>query len=270
MNQEEKSVPVQNDEERALLDAYARASAPSSSDVERALTRTLARLEGAERAASLPDRRPRFVWVAAAGLATLAIASAAVAGVRWYRAEAQPQSDAYGAAQFERTDDRVGDRVGDHVAATPVHVEPVPEAAPPASEHGDTPLDEASTIHAPPAPREPSPRRRARDKPAPSESTASNDASPADAGQLAAESRLLGLVRRALRDNDFAAALAWADEHARSYPHGSLSEERLILEAVAACRGDQRERGLAAAEQLRKQFPNTSALAKVEQSCAGD
>jgi hypothetical protein len=71
-----------------------------------------------------------------------------------------------------------------------------------------------------------------------------------------------------LRDNDFAAALAFAEEHARDYPRGSLTEERLILEAVAACRGAERERGLAAAKQLREQFPNTSALAKVEQSCA--
>lgn len=81
---------------------------------------------------------------------------------------------------------------------------------------------------------------------------------------------MLARARRALRDNDFESALEWAEQHARHHPHGSLTEERLILEAVAACRGGQRERGLAAAKQLREQFSSSAALAKVDQACAGE
>lgn len=256
---------VSNDEERALLDAYAQATSPSPSEVERALTRTLARIESAEHSARLPDRRRSFVWVAAAGLATLVIASAAVAGVRWYQARPQPDAQTYGAARFDQQDDGVEAHTTPRAPTTElaspiIEPEPVtpPEPAPAESSEAEPLADD------PPAPRR---RARAKDpQPPEPQATPTSDS----AGELAAESRLLALIRRALRDNDFESALEAAEQHARRHPHGSLTEERLILEAVAACRGGQRSRGLAAAKQLREQFPSTSALAKVEQSCASE
>ncbi|HLT37459.1 MAG TPA: hypothetical protein VK034_14300 [Enhygromyxa sp.] len=261
-------MPVPGDEERALLEAYAEATLPSSSEVERALTRTLARIDSEQRSASLPDRRRRVVWVAAAGLATLVIATAAVAGVRWYRAQPQPSGEVYGAARLDREGDEVEASASQRGSlSTPAQVEPadLPEPGPePIPAPGPEPIPEAGEA----SELQPAPRPRARSR-QPSAAPASDPPAPADASQLAAESRLLSLGRRALRDNDFAAALEFAEQHARQHPGGSLTEERLILEAVAACRGDRHERGLAAARQLREQFPTSSAIAKVEQSCAG-
>jgi hypothetical protein len=117
-----------------------------------------------------------------------------------------------------------------------------------------------------PAAPTPAPRRRVRRKASP----AVPPSPTADASALADESRLLTRVRGALGDNDFDAALEWAEAHRRRHPHGSLTEERLILVAVAACRGGQRDRGLAAVEQLREQFPKAAALAKVERACADE
>lgn len=258
---------VSNDEDRVLLDAYAEATSPSSAEVERALTRTLARIDGDERRARLPDRRRRFVWVAAAGLATLAIASAAVAGVRWSRARSQPTAETYGAARLDRDEPTRARASQQRPAVEPAPSEPaLTEPEPPELAPAPDLLQPSDAE--PVADDQRSTRRRARSNPAPA--PAPSDPPPADANELAAESQLLALVRRSLRDNDFAAALDFAEQHARQHPDGSLTEERLILEAVAACRGGQRERGLAAAKQLRAQFPGTAALGKVEQACASE
>jgi outer membrane protein assembly factor BamD (BamD/ComL family) len=85
--------------------------------------------------------------------------------------------------------------------------------------------------------------------------------------ELADESRLLGRIRKALDAGDFEAALDWAEEHARRHPDGALSEERLILEAVAACRGGRLDRGRACLASLRQRYPGTPAITPVEQAC---
>jgi hypothetical protein len=251
------------DDERALLDRYAEATSPSPSQIEHALTRTLARVEGSSRPPSLPNARRRFVWIAAAGFATLVFATAAFAGVRWLRARSQPVEPSYGDMRREH--------------AEPEHAVHVPEPAPargriePAPEPSElvpaevpqmlTPTD-IEPVHVP--------RRRTEPKqpiPPPATVEPATVEPPAEASVLAEESRLLAHARRALHDDDFESALAWAEEHARRHPHGLLTEERLVLEAVAACRSGQRERGLEVASQLRAQYPNTPTLAKVEQSC---
>lgn len=258
-------MPNSNDEARALLDAYARATSPSPTEIEHALTRTLARIDSAERSAKLPNRRRRFVWATAAGFATLVLATAAIAGIRWYRARPQPKPETYGAAQYERPAVELEDRATPRAAARAL---PTPAAELTSSDESIAEVE--ATVEAEPTAEveQPAPRRRARPKPVDPEPATSTPPPPSDASVLAEESRLLARARRALRDDDFEAALEWAEEHARRHPQGSLSEERLILEAVAACRGDQRARGLAAAKQLREQFPKTAALAKVEQACA--
>lgn len=255
-----------NDDERALLGRYAHATSPTQLEVEHALTRTLARIESGRRSPTLPDPRRRIVWFAAAGLATLVVATAAFAGVRWLRVTTLPSELSYDAARFEHAETNV-----DAAAITPTpepeHTAPVPELPkPPEPTQGVEPEPNPSITDAP----APKPRRRDRTEDSrepPVEQPEPSEPQAADASELAEESRLLAKVRRALHDDDFEGALEWAEEHARRHPRGVLTEERLVLEAVAACRGGQRPRGLDAAKQLREEFPGTPTLAKVEQAC---
>jgi hypothetical protein len=261
------------DEDREQLDRFARETAPTESAVEQALTRTLVRIESGRRTPNLPGARRRIVWFAAAGLASLAIATGAFAGGRWLRARAQPVEPPHDAAPFDRVDTDVEPtrpRTPTPKAPEPIVPEPiVPEVAElPKS------LESAATEPAPHVGEVAvsKPRRRTESAAAVERADAeadepSSEPPVADASVLAEESRLLARVRRALGDDDFEGALEWAEEHARRHPRGLLTEERLVLEAVAACRGGQHDRGLAAAEQLREQFPGTPTLAKVEQAC---
>jgi hypothetical protein len=265
---EEGTMSEPNDEEheeRALLDAYANLTSPSDAQVEHALTRMVARLESSQRPATLPDARRRFVWIAAAGLATLVFATAAFAGVRWLRAQSQPVEPSYGANWID--DDDATSEAG---VSSPHRIEPsaAPVVLVPETLEMPAPVDVVVDVGSERS--SATPRRQPKPQPAKPESAAEPapaDAEPVEASVLAEESRLLAHVRRALHDDDFESALEWAEEHARRHPHGLLTEERLVLEAVAACRGGQRERGLAVATQLREQYPNTPTLAKVEQSC---
>jgi hypothetical protein len=258
----------QNDEERALLDRYAELTSPSPSQIEHALTRTLARLESSSRPPSLPNARRRFVWIAAAGFTTLVFATAAFAGVRWLRVRSQPVESSYGAKWLEHADPEHAVHVPDPAPARG-RIEPAPE--PPELVPAEVPQifqpTDIEPVHVPrrrTEPKSPSPAPADVEPPAVEPPAVE---SPAEASVLAEESRLLAHARRALHDDDFESALAWAEEHARRHPHGLLTEERLVLEAVAACRSGQRERGLEVARQLRAQYPSTPTLAKVEQSC---
>jgi hypothetical protein len=256
---------IGSDEDRALLGRYADATSPTEAEVEHALTRTLARIESNERQPRLPDVRHRFVWLAAAGLATLVIATAAYAGVRWFRARSSSSEPSYGAASFDRVDTDT-DAIATRPTPGPASVAPVRQVP----EHVTEAAAQLEPVDAEPVATEPpasKPRQRERAKKREDPSAEPVAPPVADASVLAEESRLLAHVRRALHDDDFEGALEWAEEHARRHPHGVLTEERLVLEAVAACRGGQRERGLATAKQLRDRFPNTPTLAKVEQAC---
>jgi hypothetical protein len=253
----------ENDEERALLDRYAALTSPSPSQIEHALTRTLARLEGSNRPPNLPNPRRRFVWIAAAGFATLVFATAAFAGVRWLRALSQPDERSFGADWLAPAEPAQAVHVPDP-APTGSRIEPAPEPPQLVPEVQMVQPGGIEPVHVPrrrtePKPPNPSPERPDVESP--------DVEPPAEPSVLAEESRLLAHVRRALHDDDFESALEWAEEHARRHPHGLLTEERLVLEAVAACRSGQRERGLDIAKLLREQYPNTPTLGKVEQSC---
>ena len=290
-------MPKLNAEQRAELDAYARATRPTPAEVERALARTLARADSSTQRGALPRARSRLVWVAAASMVTLALASAAVAGVQWLRAKDRSGQPSYGQAQYERVEEvdapersrspRESGRAeleGPEAEPERAHPstslsldEPAPEPMPAKGEVASTETEPE------PEPeqdrrigrREGAERSRAGDEAASSansESTA-GASSPEDqpdvvhAGQLAEESRLLARARKALDAGDFASALDWADEHARRHDEGELIEERLIIEAVAACRGGQRQRGLASLAALRRRVANSPTLNKIERTC---
>jgi hypothetical protein len=248
-------------EERELLDRYARETAPTRSAVEQALTRTLVRIESNRRTANLPGER-RLVWFAAAALAVVVIATGAFASGRWLRARAHAVETTHDAARFDQVDAGV-EKNAPTLEPTPAQIAPVE------SEVDEPPAPIVLDVASPPAADVDvsKPRNRNRRPAVQPDTSGSVEPPVADAGMLAEESRLLAHVRRALRDDDFEAALAWAEEHAHRHPQGVLTEERLVLEAVAACRGGQRERGLAAAKQLHEQFPGSPTITKVEQAC---
>jgi hypothetical protein len=260
------------DDSRALLDAYARATTPSPEAIERALTRTQAQIGlGAQRSSRLPAKlsaKPaRTAWIVAASVASLLFGTAALAAVHWARnhASVSIEDPSYNAARR--------DQLGPAGAGTQLWdsspVVEIPWAA--GSERGTAPTEleaEAADAQAEPeksADKAPPKRRRVEPTPASTPAAASDEGST-----LVDESRLLGRARRALAAENFELALEWTDEHARRHPDGELTEERLLLEAVAACRGGQGTRGRAAAERLRAGFASSAVLAKVDQACTRD
>ncbi|MEM9463579.1 MAG: hypothetical protein AAGF11_56095 [Myxococcota bacterium] len=107
----------------------------------------------------------------------------------------------------------------------------LPESSPPEIDRppGPTPIPVTASPR-----RSPDPNAT----PAPAEPTRS--ASPTTGAvttdALAAETRLLAEARRALAEDDLAAALAALQQHARKFPTGALQEERLAYEAIVRCR----------------------------------
>ena len=260
-----------DDEQRTLLDAYARATRPRPTEVDHALTRTLARIEseGEQRARRLPRHRRGRVLIMAASLVLLIGAGAAMAAVHWLELRSAPAPEpAPAPANAARHDHDVAPSVDRTVAPTrPSTIAPEPAPAPEPDEAPSTtppaPQPDAST-------KPPVPRRRARAEQPKDEDKDEPEPEAAPAHQLADESHLLTKLRRALDAGQFASALDWADEHARRHPKGALTEERLLLEAVAACRAGQTARGRAAVEQLRDRFPGSPAIARVERACASE
>jgi hypothetical protein len=278
-------------DQRESLRAYADATRPSPAEVERALARTLARVESSRRRSSLPNGRRRFVWVAAAGFATLLLATAALAGIRWLRGQSRAPTPSHGEARFERALPPEGAQAqraapgGERAEAPPQPEAPLPAAepgeAPPAASAGDTEAGSAGKAELPADPssgeaepsagsdaaRDSASARKPNSPPKPASKSAAKAPPVVDAGELADESRLLARARKALDANDYAGALDWVEEHAHRHPHGALEEERLILEAVAACRGGQRRRGLDTLATLRQRFAGSPTLTKVERAC---
>ncbi len=86
---------------------------------------------------------------------------------------------------------------------------------------------------------------------------------------LESETRLIRAGIAALHGGDPAAALAFFDEHARSYPNGALAEERAAEGVTALCdlgRVDEANRAAAA---FVVQHPGSPLAARVSASCAG-
>lgn len=85
--------------------------------------------------------------------------------------------------------------------------------------------------------------------------------------ELAEEARLVEQARKKLRAGTPHAALSALQEHARRFPRGQLTEERMALTARALCDAGDAERGRARAEALREAFPSSSHLARVDRAC---
>lgn len=128
---------------------------------------------------------------------------------------------------------------------------PHPPAAPLPPAAGGTPPS--------PTPREVSPSKTVRpSSPQPDDPTASD---------LAEETRLLARARARLRADAPGDALAALAEHARRFPQGQLTEDRMVLRAQALCESGATAAGRKQASALRAAFPSSSHLARVDRRC---
>jgi hypothetical protein len=89
------------------------------------------------------------------------------------------------------------------------------------------------------------------------------------ADSLGAEMRLVGEGQTALKAGNLALARRDVDEHARSFPHGHLREERLVLDVLLLCAEGQTERARRKADELVTAYPRSSHLEVLRGSCAG-
>ncbi len=99
----------------------------------------------------------------------------------------------------------------------------------------------------------PRPRVEAGPPPAPSPDT------------LAAETRLLALARRGLAADDLPTALTALRQHARRFPDGALTEERLAYLSIAQCRSTPRTTTTAASFYAR--YPSSPLSPRVRAAC---
>lgn len=251
-----------SESQRALLAEYREATEPSAAEIEGALTRLAVRVEGSSASAASSAarwrRRGRAGWAVAAGLAGLLVTGAAFAGAGLLSARPAAGDTVVHSQAVAVAEARAREELARERALSP---QPEPAAEP-------DPVEVAPELIEDPEPElvedpEPAPSPRRRAKPA------GDGGAPAapSASELADESRLLARARRALSDGDLEGALDWADEHARRHPKGGLSEERLVLEAVAACKLGRDARGRASLAELRRRFPGAPAIAEVASAC---
>lgn len=244
-----------------LLAKYREATEPDAEAVERALARVSIRIESEPPATPRPELARR-AWLLAAGLLVLILAGLALAF-------AVGLGDARELGRHEAEYQRVEAPL--RQASTPVPVElPTRRGA---ATIVDAPVEPAPVepkvepLPVEPSPVEPRPRARTR---TPAPIGPAPEPAPEPANDLADESHLLAKARRALTKHDWAAALEWAREHARRHPEGLLVEERLVIEAVAACHAGERERGLASLAEAERRFGPPAAKPEIEAACASD
>ena len=258
-----------SDPTRALLRAYRAAIEPPPGALERQHARVHARLA----AAPPPPRRRLWVSIAAAA----ALLALLIGGLGLYidariqravdasLAQRSADGNATGVAQDHPPAPRREPARAPEPAVTPA---PEPVAAPP--ELVAAPPEPA--VPPPPAPLEPvvTPAPPAAPAVAPARRRPPSRPSVVDADSLRLEGALLSQARDALARGDWPRVLTLVDTHRREHPQGALLEERLVLEAAAACEAGQAARGQTALRALQQRFPGSLALSRVASACAGD
>lgn len=133
--------------------------------------------------------------------------------------------------------------VATHDASALPAVAPAPAFTPPHA--ADATGRPAGTLAAAPAPRE-------------------------DSSSLHSELELMAAAQRELRDGRPARALDVVARHAALYPAGQLVDERLAVEAIAACRSGDVARGRRAAAVLLKRDAGSALAARVQNACPAE
>jgi len=93
--------------------------------------------------------------------------------------------------------------------------------------------------------------------------------SPLSPTTLENETRLVRAGIAALHAGDPAAALAFFDEHARSYPNGALAEERAAERVTALCDLGRDDEASRAAASFMREHPRSPLAARVSAGCSG-
>ncbi|MFZ6180751.1 hypothetical protein [Nannocystis pusilla] len=153
-------------------------------------------------------------------------------------------------------------------AVTEARLEISPPAPTPAGVEAPAPAPNPPVIEAPapePVPEEPQaikkkPRTKAR-------AEAPVEEEPAD---FAAELKLIGQIRGALKQGDSARALAGVDEHARRFGvRGQLVQERTAYHVEALCLAGRVADARRVARDMLDKWPDSTHAPRVKSSCAG-
>jgi hypothetical protein len=236
-------LPELDDEASALLAALREEERLPSPVEDRVWTRLAAEVE--------PAPRRRYLWLGLAAAAALVIAFVSLQG---RSAADRPSEDRRDQAVFEAERD-------DAPAEATRRAPPAPA---PVTTRDPSPPDDDDEAEPEPEPADPLPVATPDPVP-PRAPTPTPTVSPRVS--LAGELALLEDMRAALLAEDAGRALKIAGEHARKYPKGALTEERLGLRAVALCTLGRAE-GTSAAATFLRDHPTSSLATKVRTACA--
>lgn len=245
----------------ALIEEALRAEAPAAGDKAAArelLARRIARGDHVALESERPDAVPadgvRAPGVARAGwvlLSAAAVAAALLVG-RSSSSSKEPLVEVPAAAPAEPSPRvRAPDTALSPLPELPALPAPLPLASP----------SRVTRRHSPPVSAEPP--RAAPSPPVAREPEAVDTA----AGNLAAESRALGEVQRALRDGEPRRALQLLDEHDRRFARGVLLEERAAARAIASCGAGLGDAARESARAFAARYQNSPLRARVRASC---
>lgn len=240
-----------NEPQGDLLDALVSAERASMNPSEDAQAHTWERVVGTVAMGAPPPVEPTSVATPATAAPWLKVVlgvllGGAVAAIGYsVTADSEPAADP---APVSST------RSEDPPPRPPPRVAPAAPAAPTAEA-----APEASTGEPPAAAAPPLPPRKAR--------AGAGRTSDPPASDLAEETRLLARARARLRAGSPKDALAALSEHASRFPEGQLTEDRMVLRAQALCESGEKAAGRTAAASLRKAFPGSSHLPRVDRAC---
>lgn len=251
---------------RALLDAAGPVASPPPEAVERMLHGVVVKASVAAAASSLtnPQTLDWLQRLALAGkkaklvgaLVALGGGAAVLGAQRLAQVEERPL-DAQGPAQQQQEPAQPlvvpAPSPSPQHSATPL---PPPDGPQPSAEAELPPGDRASTRK--PARRRDTPRARSA---RPREQGASSNA----ANPLQAELKLIRAAQAALASHDLGQATRLVHQHARRFPNGVLTEERLGIEALAHCEGGGN--GGPAARRLLREMPASPMARRVREAC---
>lgn len=179
-------------------------------------------------------RRPHAAW----GVALL-VAAAVVLVLAGLRRTADP------AHVVDPADQAVHATAGAPEPAHARHADPQPDPAPSAA-----PRPAPAPTTQPPERRPTPPRER-----------------PDESSTLEAELSLLRAARAALGAADPTTALRLLADHARRFPGGHLTEERMILRAQALCERGDHDQAREAHRQFNKAYPNSPHAGTLAETC---
>jgi hypothetical protein len=90
---------------------------------------------------------------------------------------------------------------------------------------------------------------------------------PGPASTLAEETRLLRAAQTARREGKDSLALGLLEQHARRFPHGALSVERDVAQALALCAQGQVEASNRLRQMVLEQAPKVPAVSRILEPC---